>query len=135
MGHAKTVTERLQTLLKYSGQHKVQAVAMMGLGYPSTDISQATGMSLESVHVLRQGNAATIKAVRNAPDEARAYLVQAQKDAAILRGFALSHDPTLDSRNLGNVARSAVTLSRDLAKTAPPKPHIQEPPPPPSRPQ
>ena len=135
MASLKTVTERLRSLLKGAGQRRMMAVAMMGLDYGTADIAETTEISFEKLQELRKGQRLTINAIRKAPDEARAYLVQVQKDAAILRGFALSHDPALDSRNLGNVARAAVTLSRDLAKTSPPPQDTKpEPPKPPTRP-
>jgi len=115
----KSVTARLKSLLKFAGQRKMQAVAMMGLEYGSADIAEATGIGIDTVHDLRQGHRLTINAIRKAPDDARLYLVQVQRDMSILKGFALSHSPTLTPRDLTNVARSAAILAKSIERTAP----------------
>jgi len=133
----KPLLERLQTCLKLSGYKRTLAVCMYGLGYGSQDVADETGLTFEECQQLRNGHQRTIKAITRQPEATVAYLVRVQRDRAVLKGFALSHSPDLDSRNLGNVARAAVTLSKDLAKSAPPTqaPKKDEPKPAPTRPQ
>jgi len=111
----------------------MMAVAMMGLGYGSADVNEACKLDIDTIHELRGNNHLTIKAVRDNPDEARAYLVQVQRDMAILTGFALSHSPNVTPRDLTNVARSAAILAKSIERKAPKVTHTK-PKPPPSRP-
>ena len=109
----------------------MMAVAMMGLGYGSVDAVETTGLDIDAVHALRCRHHATIKKVRDNPDEARAYLVQTQRDMAILTGFALSHSPTITPRDLTNVARSAAILAKAIERPAPKVTHTKPKPKPP----
>ena len=112
------------------------AVAMMGLGYGSCDAVQASGLDIETVHALRARHHATIKAVRLAPDKARAYLVQLQRDSAIIRGFTLSHSPDITPRDLRQVASTAAILAKTLPVDDGSQAAKQDKPPPaPTRPQ
>ena len=111
----------------------MMAVAMMGLGYGSADVNEACKLDIDTIHELRGNNHLTIKAVRDNPDEARAYLVQTQRDMAILTGFALSHSPNVNARDLRNIAGTATILARAIEGKAPKVTHTA-PKPPPSRP-
>ena len=128
---AKPVTERLRSLLKHAGQRRMMAVAMMGLDYGTADIAEATEVSPDNLHDMRKGHRLTINAIRREPDEARAYLVQVQRDRAILTGFALSHSPTITPRDLTNVARSAAILAKAIERPAPKVTHTKPKPSPP----
>ena len=111
----------------------MMAVAMMGLDYGSADIAAATGVNINSIHDMRKGHRLTINAIRREPDEARAYLVQTQRDMAILTGFKLSHTPGVNARDLRNIAGTATILARAIEGKAPKVTHTA-PKPPPSRP-
>ena len=110
--HAKSVTDRLTDLRKLAGQQKALAVAMMGLGFNMADIAKATETPLDALRETRHGHALTVKAVKDNPNEARAFLLQVQQDAAMCRGFALSHNPSTPPRELRNIVSTAAILAK-----------------------
>jgi len=114
----KPLLERLQTCLKLSGYKKTLAVCMYGLGYGSQDVAEETGLAYEEAQALRNGHQRTIKAITKQPDVAQTYLVHMQRDRAILKGFALSHDTNTTPRDLANIARTAISLSKHLEAKA-----------------
>ena len=112
MGHTKSVTERLVQARKYMPYKRVMALVMQGLECNRTDIAEATGIGEEELTTFRQGHAATLKAIRANPNEARALVLQWQRDMAMVRGFALSHATSTPPRELRNIVSTAAILAK-----------------------